>query len=77
MSKKLAAPNGDLYARWLENAFKSVRTGRIKSLERAIGSLHAVGVPVPLNYDPLLERATGLPPVNFTEKVKVAAWMRP
>ena len=76
MSKKLAAPNGDLYARWLENAFKSVQPAN-KKLERAIGSLHAAGVPLcTLNYDPLLERATGLPAVNFTEKVKVAAWMR-
>ena len=48
-----------------------------KRLEKAIGTLLAAGVPLcTLNYDPLLERVTGLPAVDFTEKVKVAEWMR-
>lgn len=76
MGRKLEAPHGELYARWLENVFKPVQPAN-KKMENAIRRLHAAGIPLcTLNYDPLLERVTGLPAVNLTETVKVGEWMR-
>ena len=76
MGRKLGAPHGDLYARWLENVFKSVQPTNQK-LQNAIRALSTAGIPLcTLNYDSLLERVTGLPAVNVSETAKVAAWMR-
>jgi hypothetical protein len=76
MSRKLGAPDSDLYARWLEDVFKSVQPAN-KGIENAICALHAAGVPLcTLNYDPLLELVTGLPRVILTETIRVTAWMR-
>jgi len=67
MGRKLEAPQGDLYARWLENVFKDVQPIN-KEMADAISALHATGIPLcTLNYDPLLERVTGLPSINFSE----------
>jgi SIR2-like domain/NACHT domain len=76
VSRKLGAPNGNLYARWLENVFKAVQPADTK-LENAIRALHAAGVPLcTLNYDPLLERVTGLPGLTLSETNKLFEWMR-
>lgn len=76
MGRKLEAPQGNLYARWLENVFKDVQPIN-KEMVSAISAIHAAGIPLcTLNYDPLLERVTGLPPINFGEPTKVTAWMR-
>lgn len=76
MGRKLGAPNGHLYARWLENIFKDVMPAN-KKLEDGLRALHRAGVPLcTLNYDPLLERVTGLATVNLVETAKAAAWMR-
>jgi hypothetical protein len=71
MGRKLEAPHGDLYARWLESVFRPVQPSN-KKMENALRGLHAAGIPLcTLNYDPLLERVTGLPAVNLTEAAKV------
>jgi hypothetical protein len=76
MGRKLDAPNGDIYARWLESVFNDVQPIN-KNMTSAISAIHAAGIPLcTLNYDSLLERITGLPTINFSETVKVAAWMR-
>ncbi len=76
MGRKLDAPSGDLYARWLENVFKEVQPTN-KKMQEALRALIASGIPLcTLNYDPLLERVTGLPAINLSETVRVAAWMR-
>lgn len=76
MGRKLGAPHSDIYARWLENTFKLIQPAN-KKMESAIGALNAAGIPLcTLNYDPLLERVTGLPTINVTETGKVTAWMR-
>src|SRR5205809_4181443 len=54
MGRKLDAPDGDLYARWLENVFKSVQPTNQK-LQNAVRALHTAGIPLcTLNYDLLL-----------------------
>jgi hypothetical protein len=76
MGRKLDAPVGDLYARWLENTFKDLKPTN-KKMQDAIRTLQACSVPLcTLNYDSLLESVTGLPTVNLGELGRVAAWMR-
>ncbi|MFZ0845648.1 MAG: SIR2 family protein [Pseudolabrys sp.] len=76
MGRKLDAPNGDLYARWLESVFKDV-TPEEKGMANAIRAFNSAKVPIcTLNYDRLLERVTGLNPINMGETTRVTAWMR-
>jgi hypothetical protein len=76
MGRKLDAPNGGLYARWLENVFQQVKPENA-AMEKAVRAINSAGVPVcTLNYDPLLERVTGLTSINMSETTKVTAWMR-
>ena len=76
IGRKLDAPHGDLYARWLENVFKSVQPTNPK-MEAAIRAIHVAGIPLcTLNYDPLLEQVTGLPTINLSETNKVTDWIR-
>lgn len=76
MSRKLGAPNGELYGRWLENVFKEVRP-ETNEMALAILALRAAAIPLcTLNYDPLLERVTGLPSITLKETSKVASWIR-
>jgi hypothetical protein len=76
VSRKLDAPNGDMYARWLEKAFKAVAPTDTK-LVKAISRLHALRIPfATLNYDSLLERVTSLPTLNLTDTARVGYWMR-
>jgi len=76
VSRKLDAPKGDLYARWLETVFKTVEPSNTK-LAKALRGLQALGIPfVTLNYDSLLERVTSLPTVNLDDITKVGEWMR-
>jgi hypothetical protein len=76
VGRKLDAPHGDLYARWLENVFDPVQPSN-KKLESALLALHAGAVPFcTLNDDHLLERVIGLPVIKLSEINKVAAWMR-
>lgn len=76
MGRKLDAPNGDLYARWLEGVFKSVRSSN-EELSSAIRALASAKVPLcTLNYDPLLEHVTGQPSITVSETSKATAWAR-
>jgi len=76
MGRKLDAPGGDLYARWLRTTFESV-VPENPELEEAIRSLHFGGIRLcTLNYDHLLERVTGLPTVTLRDAARVVSWMR-
>jgi SIR2-like domain len=76
MGRKLDAPNGDLYARWLKQVFENVEPNN-RDLERAVRALQALGIPLcTLNYDSLLERVTTLQSIELSDRPKVTAWMR-
>lgn len=76
IGRKLNAPNGDLYARWLQEKFEVVKPTN-PEVESAVCALVSSGVPLcTLNYDTLLEQATGLPSIYLRETAKVTAWMR-
>lgn len=76
MGRKLGAPMGDLYARWLERVFANVMPLENQMAE-AVRTLHQAGIPLStLNYDTLLERVTGLPTITLTDQKKMTGWMR-
>jgi hypothetical protein len=59
MGRKLGAPHGDLYARWLKGVFEAVVPSNPKMV-RAVRAIHAAKVPIcTLNYDLLLENVLG------------------
>ena len=76
VGRKLSAPDGGLYARWLESAFKDVQVTNRKMQEALIAVQHGNIPFCTLNYDHLLETATGLSPVTMNDPKKVMAWMR-
>jgi hypothetical protein len=76
VGRKLEAPRGDLYARWFDDVFSHVQPTN-REMKSAILGLVSAGIPLcTLNYDPLLERTTGLPAINVSETAKVAGWIR-
>jgi SIR2-like protein/NACHT domain-containing protein len=76
VSRKLSAPNGDLYARWLEKIFKTVGVTN-REMKEALRAVQHAEIPIcTLNYDHLLETVTGLPSVTLSDPQKVTAWMR-
>lgn len=76
MGRKLGAPKGDLYARWLEGALGSAKASN-KQMIKAIKSAHAINIPLcTLNYDNLLEQVTGLPSITISNPRKLTAFVR-
>ncbi|MHB8271932.1 SIR2 family protein [Bradyrhizobium sp.] len=76
MGRKLGAPNGDLYARWLKNTFEHIKPAT-NEMAKAVRALNAARIPLcTLNYDTLLESVTGLRTINFGETHKIGEWMR-
>lgn len=76
VGRKLEAPQGDLYARWLDEVFKPARPTKGK-LATALRALRDARVPIcTLNYDSLLEQVTGLPPIHLGDPTQVAQWLR-
>ncbi|MCU0118570.1 SIR2 family protein [Pseudomonas sp. B2M1-30] len=76
VGRKLGAPNGDLYARWLSESFAGV-VPKNAEVVNSIESIARMGIPIcTLNYDSLLESVTGLPSIALTDTRKTTAWMR-
>jgi hypothetical protein len=76
VGRKLGAPHGELYARWLDEVFNRV-TSINPQMENAIRTLQSANIPLcTLNYDNLLERVTGLGSIKIGETSKLIAWMR-
>lgn len=79
IGRKLDAPDGVFYTRWLKDTFEDVQPSNIE-MAKAIKAIYRLKIPLcTLNYDSLLEKVTGLEPINYTEteRDKVFAWMRP
>ncbi len=76
IGRKLGAPNGDLYARWLEAKFED-NSNQNTELENAISQIKQSGTPIcTLNYDSLLEKITALPEIHLGDLRKSSEWMR-
>lgn len=77
LSRKLGKDSQDqLYARWLEEALGDLVISNIK-LSSAVKKLSEAGALIcTLNYDHLLEKATGFPTVLISETNKVASLLR-
>ena len=76
VSRKLGAPEGDLYAVWLRNVFERVKPANT-ALQEVFRALHSAGTPIAtLNYDTLLEQALGLPGITLAAMPRVMHWAR-
>ncbi|SCY92993.1 NACHT domain-containing protein [Pseudomonas sp. NFACC37-1] len=76
VSRKLGAPSGDLYARWLNESFEDLVVKDFK-VAAAVKSISEAGVPIcTLNYDSLLEKVVGLPAITLSDTRKVTGWIR-
>lgn len=76
VGRKLGAPSGELYARWLNESFEGVVPKNDGVIE-AVKAISNMGVPIcTLNYDSLLENVTGLPAISLHDIRKTTAWMR-
>ena len=76
IGRKLDSPNGDLYARWLEDVVRDIRPSD-KGMENALSAIHSRGIPIcTLNYDTLLEKTTNLTSITMDETSRVLEWMR-
>lgn len=76
VGRKLGAPDGDLYSRWLESAFSDDRSDN-SELESAIRKIRDSGTQIcTLNYDGLLEKITGLPAIDLTDTRRSIEWVR-
>lgn len=76
VGRKLGAPNGDLYARWLESKFLDDSIQNTE-LEFAVRKIQLSGTPIcTLNYDSLLEKVTSLPSIHLGDLRKSTEWMR-
>lgn len=76
VSRKLDAPHGVLFSRWLDNAFGSVKPVK-NAMHQAVSAAASAGVPFcTLNYDDLLESVTDRPSIHLGETRKVLAWMQ-
>jgi hypothetical protein len=76
IGRKLEAPDGDLYGRWLEGVFKPIKPKKNKMAD-AIRALAAANIPLcTLNYDTLVEDVTGQNSYTIKDLSKVTAWMR-
>lgn len=76
VGRKLSAPQGDLYARWLNESFQDISPSN-SDMSKAIQKIASIGVPIcTLNYDSLLETVTGLPFTVLSDTRKATAWIR-
>jgi hypothetical protein len=76
MARKLEAPKGDLYIRWLQDRFRDAQATNIEMVS-AIRAINDAGIPIcTLNYDTLLEAATGLQTITLDDTLAITEWMR-
>ena len=76
VGRRLEAPQGDIYSKWLADVFKTVKPTN-SEMVNAVKVLHGAGVPLcTLNYDSLLEGVTGLPTLTLEDAAKTVGWMR-
>ncbi|WP_412063864.1 SIR2 family protein [Rhizobium sp. SYY.PMSO] len=75
-SRKLQAPNGSDYARWMQEEFRHWKP-EDGGMVNALRSLEARRLPIAtLNYDTMVETATGLSAIDFSDKKSVMEWAR-
>ncbi|MGO7016057.1 SIR2 family protein [Rhizobium leguminosarum] len=75
-SRKLQAPQGHDYARWMQEEFRNWKP-EDGGMVNALRSLESRRLPIAtLNYDTMVETATGLSAIDFTNKASLMQWAR-
>ncbi len=76
VSAKLGGPGGILYSRWLADTFENMKV-KLGSERDTFHKIAQRGVPIcTLNYDTLLEQATGRQGINYIDKTRTMNWAR-
>ena len=76
VGRKLNAPEGETYARWMNSAFKELKP-EAGGMKNAFIAIEKQKIPIAtLNYDTLLESCTGLPTIDLVDKAGAMAWAR-
>ncbi|WP_156029630.1 SIR2 family protein [Ancylobacter sp. FA202] len=76
VGRKLGAPNGDTYSRWMSSVF-SQQVPEAGGMQNALRAIHSHKVPIAtLNYDTLAEKATGLQSIDFVDTKGLLEWSR-
>ncbi|MCX7358540.1 MAG: SIR2 family protein [Alphaproteobacteria bacterium] len=77
VSRKLQAPDGQLYGRWLEEAFTGIAIETDCGMANALRALKSHDVPIcTLNYDTLTEDVTSQDALDIGHTEKVIEWLR-
>lgn len=76
VGRKLEAPNGDIYARWMRTAFDGWKP-EPGGMQNALRAIEEQKIPIAtLNYDTLVETCTGLVQIDFADIEALMAWLR-
>ena len=75
LSRKLSAPDGGEYARWLRESVGAL--SMVAGQRELIDALFALGIPIATtNYDSLIEEVCGLPAVTWMDGARVERVLR-
>ena len=76
MGRKLGAPKGHDYARWMRDVLGNL-TPEVGAMQNALRAISASKIPIAtLNYDTLVEKSVGLQAIDFVDIDSVMRWTR-
>lgn len=76
VGRKMEAPNGMDYARWMRSVFDGWKPESV-GMQNALRAIEAQKIAIAtLNYDTLAENCTGLSPIDFADTEGLMAWAR-
>lgn len=76
MGKKIGAPSGDSYKRWMFNLFEGVKPENNKMFQ-AVRAISDLNIPIAtLNYDSLIEEVSGLRSIAVSDVRSTSSWVR-
>ncbi|BDG72905.1 SIR2 family protein [Roseomonas fluvialis] len=76
VGRKLGAPRGDAYARWMKSVFEGCEPEE-GGMYNAVRAIFLQKIPIAtLNYDSMMEMITGVSPADFSRKDEILAWLR-
>lgn len=76
VGRKLQAPQGDAYARWMRNVFEGWKP-EPGGMQNALRAMDGQKIPIAtLNYDTLAETCNGVPAIDFADTEALMGWAR-
>lgn len=76
MGKKIGAPSGDNYKRWMFNLFEGIKPEH-NEMFQAVRAISDLNIPIAtLNYDSLIEEVSGLHSIAVSDVRSTSNWVR-